>query len=306
METAQAGIFALGDAAHGFFEFSLLPGADVKAAASALISVREPRSTVGGANRVVGFRPSLWRKLAPGDIPSSVKDFERPLQGADGYNMPATQADIWVWFSAASYDVVFDMGVEAVNCLARHASLVREQRGWSYKHNRDLIGFEDGTKNPTLDAVPEIVIVPDGQAGAGGSVLLFQQWVHEKNAFAALPQDVQEEVIGRTKPDSIEFAASKMPADSHVSRTTIEVDGQERKIFRRNVPYGTVSEHGTLFIGFSADQRYLQLMLEQMAGINGPRDALTKYTTPQTGAYYFIPSVQALRRFSPPDEDDDA
>lgn len=305
MHTAQAGIFALGDAAHGFFEFSLLPKADAGKALTALVSVREPRSTVGGANRVVGFRPSLWRALEPGEIPAGVHDFDRPLQGLDGYSMPATQSDIWVWLSAASYDIVFDMGKEAVACLGPFATLVREQRGWSYRHNRDLTGFEDGTKNPTLDAVPEIVVVPDDQPGAGGSVLLFQWWLHNKtNGFNDQPVNVQEAIIGRTKPDSVELDDAHMPADSHVSRTTIEVDGKERKIFRRNVPYGTVAEHGTLFIGFAAEQRYLQLMLEQMAGINGPRDALTKFTTPLTGAYYFIPSVQALRRYSPPEDDD--
>jgi hypothetical protein len=42
-------------------------------------------------------------------------------------------------------------------------------------------------------------------------------------------------------------------------------------------------------------------MLEQMAGINGPRDA--PFTTPLTGAYYFILSIQSLRRFTPPDDD---
>ena len=30
---------------------------------------------------------------------------------------------------------------------------------------------------------------------------------------------------------------------------------------------------------------------------SGVRDALTKYTQPLTGAYYFIPSTQSLRRF---------
>jgi porphyrinogen peroxidase len=188
--------------------------------------------------------------------------------------------------------------------MAPYASLVREQRGWTYRHDRDLTGFIDGTENPTLDAAPEIVGIPDGQPGAGGSILLYQQWVHPKSLFVDLPQNVQEDVIGRTKADSIEFSSEKMPADSHVSRTTITIDGEERDIFRRNVPYGLVSDHGTLFIGFSAKQEYLQKMLEQMAGINGPRDALTKYTTPLTGAYYFVPSVQALRQFAPPDEDD--
>ena len=59
--------------------------------------------------------------------------------------------------------------------------------------------------------------------------------------------------------------------------------------------------NGTLFIGFSAEQFRLESMLKQMAGIGGPRDALTLYTEPLTGAYYFIPSVQALRRFAPSD-----
>jgi putative iron-dependent peroxidase len=295
MLTSQAGIFALGDAAHGFFEFSLRQGADPAAAATALVSVREPRATVGGANRVIGFRPSLWRELSPDDAPENVHDFDRPIEGPGGYSMPATQADIWVWFSAASYDVAFDMGKEAVAVVVPYAELVREQRGWSYRRNRDLTGFEDGTKNPTLDEAPEIVLIPDGQRGAGGSVLLFQVWRHLTNAFDALAQDVQEAVIGRTKRDSIELDDARMPPDSHVSRTTVVVDGTERDIFRRNVPYGTVSDHGTLFIGFSADQARMHRMLEQMAGIDGPRDALTRYTTPLTGAYYFIPSVQALR-----------
>ncbi len=303
METPQTGIFALGDAAHGFFEFSLRDGVDASAALAALVSVREPRATVGGANRVLGFRPSLWLKLAPNDAPPDVDDFGLPIEGAGGYRMPATQADIWAWFSAASYDTVFDMGEAAVETLTPYATLEREQRGWSYHHNRDLTGFEDGTENPPLDAAPEVALVPDGKPGEGGSVLLFQVWKHNKNTFQELPLAAQEAVIGRTKADSIEIDAARMPANSHVSRTTLDVDGKELKIFRRNVPYGIVSDNGTLFIGFSAEQFRLKSMLEQMAGIGGPRDALTLYTEPLTGAYYFIPSIQALRRFAPPDTD---
>jgi putative iron-dependent peroxidase len=301
MESPQAGIFALGDAAHGFFEFSLDASADASTAVSALVSVREPRATVGGVNRVLGFRPSLWQKLAPDNAPAGAHDFDLPIEGPDGYRMPATQVDIWVWFSAASYDIVFDMGEDAVKTLAPYATLEREQRGWSYHHSRDLTGFEDGTENPPLDEAPEIALIADGKPGAGGSVLLFQVWKHNKNAFDELPVATQEAVIGRTKADSIELDEAHMPANSHVSRTTLDVDGKELDIFRRNVPYGTVSDNGTLFIGFSAEQFRLESMLKQMAGIGGPRDALTLYTEPLTGAYYFIPSVQALRRFAPSD-----
>jgi putative iron-dependent peroxidase len=186
-----------------------------------------------------------------------------------------------------------------VKTLSPYATLDREQRGWSYHHNRDLTGFEDGTENPTLDEAPEIALIADGKPGAGGSVLLFQVWKHNKNTFDELPVAAQEAVIGRTKADSIELDEAHMPANSHVSRTTLDVDGKELDIFRRNVPYGTVSDNGTLFVGFSAEQFRLESMLKQMAGIGGPRDALTHYTEPLTGAYYFIPSVQALRRFAP-------
>jgi putative iron-dependent peroxidase len=305
MVTGQTGIFALGDASHGFFEFVLRDGAQPAELVRAVADLRPPHTTVGGMNLVVGFRPELWRSVAPDDAPRDVAGFNEPLRAADGYTMPATQADVWIWFAAAAYDIIFDAGRGAIDALAPYARVVREMTGWSYRHSRDLTGFEDGTENPTLFEAPEIVLIPDGAPGAGGSVLLFQQWRHD-DRFHALPQRTQEQVIGRTKPDSVELEGAAMPADSHVSRTTVVIDGAELDIFRRNVPYGTVTDHGTLFIGFSADQFRLQRMLEQMAGADGgPRDALTRYTTALTGGYYFIPSVQGLRRFSSPEAGED-
>jgi putative iron-dependent peroxidase len=39
-----------------------------------------------------------------------------------------------------------------------------------------------------------------------------------------------------------------------------------------------------------------------MAGrTTGVRDALTRYTRPVSGAYYFVPSIEALRRYGPVD-----
>jgi putative iron-dependent peroxidase len=51
-----------------------------------------------------------------------------------------------------------------------------------------------------------------------------------------------------------------------------------------------------MFVGFSSDQTRLSKMLESMAGlIGGQRDALTYYSRPVTGAYYFIPAIESLR-----------
>ena len=96
--------------------------------------------------------------------------------------------------------------------------------------------------------------------------------------------------MGRTKRDSTEL--DKQPSDSHVARTDQDEFGN---VFRRNMPYGTVDDHGTMFVGFSAEQQRLSKMLDSMAGVTtGLRDALTRYTKPLTGAYYFVPSVQSL------------
>jgi putative iron-dependent peroxidase len=304
MAIPQTGIFALGDASHTYLELSLAPGVAGVDLVRAIVDIHEPHSTVGGANLVVGFRPELWRTVAPDDAPADLHDFDEPLQGARGFTMPATQADAWLWIAGSSYDVVFDLANDAITALHAVAKVERELAGWSYRHNRDLTGFEDGTKNPSLLDAPEMVTVADGSPGAGGSVLLFQQWQHRADAWRALSDATQERVIGRTKPDSVELAEDVMPIDAHVPRTTIEQDGEERKIFRRNVAYGNVGDHGTVFVGFGADQYRLERMLQRMAGAeDGVRDALTSYTTPLTGAYYFVPSLQALRRFATPEED---
>jgi putative iron-dependent peroxidase len=299
MRIPQTGIFALGDAAHIYLEFNRTTGTDALRFVSAVVDIHEPRTTVGGVNIVIGFRPELWRTVAPHESPEELIGFNAPLAGSEGYVLPATQADLWLWIAGSSYDVAFDVAREAIAKLATIAVLERELGGWSYRHSRDLTGFEDGTENPALIVAPHLVSVPDGAPGAGGSILLFQQWRHSSAAWEALPNAAQERVIGRTKPDSIELPEDVMPADSHVERTTVEEDGEERKIFRRNTAYGNVSDHGTIFVGFSPDQDRLERMLRRMAGTeDGMRDALTRYTTPLTGGYYFVPSLQALQLFA--------
>jgi putative iron-dependent peroxidase len=299
MSIAQMGIFALGDASHDFIEFALRDGVSPEAAVRAVAGMHNPRETIEGVNLVAGFRPELWRAAEPADAPAKVASFERDLVGPDGYTMPATQTDIFIWIAGAAYDNVFDVATSIVGDLAPVAAVVRELVGWTYQHNRDLTGFQDGTENPTLVDAPDIVLIPESQPGGGGSILLLQQWKHDVELWRALPVAEQERVIGRTKTDSIELPEDKMPADSHVTRTTLDENGEELKIFRRNTPYGIVEDHGTIFVGFAKDQHRLQRMLERMAGIgDGVRDALTRYSIPLTGAYYFIPALSTLGRLA--------
>jgi putative iron-dependent peroxidase len=280
MRSPQSGIFALGTASHAYLE---LRASGRRGLVSAVAGLREPRTTMGGVNLVVGFRPGLW----PADAPADLHGFDEPV----GF-MPATQQDAVLWISGASYDVVFDVARAAIDALAPVAEVAVETSGWSYHHDRDLTGFIDGTENPTLVEAPEFVLVPEGEPGEGGSILLLQKWAHDVAKWESLSVEQQEAAMGRRKSDSEEL--DPKPDDSHVASTDQDTFGH---IFRRNTAYGTVTDHGTMFVGFCNRQRPLEAMLESMAGLrNGTPDAITKYTTPLTGAYYFVPSTDAIAR----------
>ena len=292
MYTPQAGIFALGTSSHAYLEFGLLDAEKCKQFASTVASIREPRTTTGGVNFVIGFRPELWRDMVPDDAPAGVEGFNKEIQGTEGFVMPSTQHDALVWLSGSAYDVVFDMARSVIHDLAGQASLAEETSSWAYRHDRDLTGFIDGSENPTLLDAPIDALLPEGAPGTAGSVLLLQKWKHNVVEWEALPVAQQELIMGRSKTDSTEL--ENKPSDSHVARTDQDEFGN---IFRRNMPYGNIEDHGTVFVGFSADQKRLSKMLDSMSGlVNGQRDALTRYTQPLTGSYYFVPSVESLRR----------
>jgi putative iron-dependent peroxidase len=301
MALPQPGIFAVGTVSHGYVELDLVPDAgdgDGDGWVTVLADLAERETTMGATNVVVGVRPELWAAQSPGTLPDDLTGFEGDVAGADGFTMPATQHDLALWFAAASYDVVFDAVVDALSRLAPFAALASELRGWAYHRDRDLTGFEDGTENPTLGSAPAYALVADGSPGAGGSVWLLQQWSHDP-AWLRLSDSEQEQAMGRTKPDSVEL--DPRPETSHVARSDQDTFGH---ILRRNAAYGTVSDHGTVFVGFAAGKEPLQRMLESMAGVGGgPRDELTRFATPLSGAYYWVPAASDLQAIATPEED---
>jgi putative iron-dependent peroxidase len=292
--TPQTGIFALGTMSHAYLEFELQPGTDPRELVQLVASLREPRTTIGGVNLVAGVRPELWASVAPDAMPPGLTGFNEPIVGVDGHTLPATQHDIVVWLAGAAYDVVFDVSRGVVSALAAQATNVLEIVGWPYHRDRDLTGFEDGLENPTLVEASSAAIIDDGMPGAGGSVLLLQQWEHDAIGWESLSVDQQEQAIGRRKLTGDEL--DPQPETSHVARTDQDQFG---KILRRNIGYGTLTRHGTIFVGFSQDRGRLDAMLRSMAGVDGTgRDRLTEFTRALTGSYYFVPSNEALATFA--------
>ena len=292
---------------HAYVELDVKDGADAAETVGKLAAAINLPST-SGANVVVGVRPSLWATIADAaHVPADVHDFDEPIRGRDGYRMPATQHDVWLWVASSSRSQAFDVEHHILGEVRGLFDVADETVGWVYEMNRDLTGFEDGTENPGALEAPGVVAVAPGQPGAGASVLLYQLWRHRTEKWEGLSDADQEDVIGRTKVGSVELDDDVKPESSHVARSVVEVDGEELEVFRRNTAYGDMTDHGTVFVGFSHDQWRLEEMLRRMAGADGgPRDRLTDFTDALTGSWYVCPSVEGLLAVAGPyleDED---
>lgn len=295
MATPQAGIFALGTRTHHHLEFDVRAGGEPADVIAATDRLRESHVTAGGSNMVVGFGAALWRRLSSAP-PPDLGEFQE-IVGLHGHVAPSTQHDIWIWIHGTGTDVVLDAALQASAALAPVAELADETACFVYHDSRDLTGFVDGTENPPPTEAPRVACIGDGLPGAGGSHVIAQRWRHDLDAFGALDEPDQERVFGRSKPDSVAIARDIRPADAHIRRAELlDADGEERPIYRRSVPYGTVRERGLYFLGFSAEREIFDGMLAQMFGTSGDglHDRLLDYTTAMTGSYYFAPSLEDL------------
>jgi putative iron-dependent peroxidase len=123
-----------------------------------------------------------------------------------------------------------------------------------------------------------------------------QKYVHDMDAWNALPVEEQEKVIGRTKLSDIEMPDDVKPANSHVALNTIEEpDGTERQILRANMPFGQVGrgEFGTYYIAYAATPSVTEQMLVNMFIGNPPGnyDRILDFSTAVTGSLFFAPSA---------------
>jgi putative iron-dependent peroxidase len=284
MRSPQAAIFAVGTRSHHHLQLDVQ--GDLGDLRGALGSIRDAASTVAGVNVVVGFGSGLWARLAPGEVPADIGPFE-PIEGVDGFTIPADQHDLWLWFHSAGPDAVFGLARAAALALRSTATVASEQPAFTYLSSQDLTGFEDGTENPPIDDAPSVIAIPDGEPCAGGSVVLLQRWVHDLDGFEELELADREKVIGRTLQGSVELGEEIDAPRAHIRRVVIEDDdGEELEVFRRSTTFGGVQEHGLQFLAFSADRARLLRMLHRMAGIeDGVRDQLTEFSTPTGSAW---------------------
>ena len=284
----------------------------------ALAGIREALGAVGDLVKNVGFRDlggrlscvvgigsTLWDRLSPGGRPADLRPFE-PVRGPV-HTAPGTPGDLLFHVRAERADMTFELERQLLEVIGDAATVADETVGFRYFDARDLLGFVDGTANPTGAELPGAALIgadadPDF---AGGSYVVVQKYLHDLAGWDAMSTEEQEAIIGRTKLDNIEIDDDDAPQKSHKSLATIEDDaGGELPILRDNMPFGRpgAGEFGTYFIGYAGRLWVIEKMLERMfAGVPaGAYDRLLDFSTAVTGTTFFVPTAAMLEQLAQP------
>ena len=267
---------------------------------SALVRAVGFRDLTGRLTCVTSIGAAAWDRLTGLPRPAGLHAF-REIR-ADGRHAVSTAGDLLFHIRATRMDLCFELTTQIMRRLSGAVTTADEVHGFSYFDERDLLGFVDGTENPTGPAAERAAIIGAEEPDyAGGSYVIVQKYVHDLDAWNAVPAEQQEKIIGRTKLDDIELADDVKPSSAHNALTTIEVQGEEIKILRDNMPFGSVAagEFGTYFIGYSRSPATTEQMLQNMfvGSPPGNYDRILDFSRAVTGTLFFVPSQSLLDGF---------
>jgi len=252
-----------------------------------------------GATCVMAIGHDAWLRLGlPKPLPKELENFQ-PVIGAK-HSAVATTGDLHFHIKGSGPAICFDMAAAITDVLHTVADCVEEIHGFRYWDGRSILGFVDGTENPHgKERVEFGLIGQEDAAYENGSYLFVQKYMHNLDAWNALPVEEQEKVIGRTKDRDIEMPDTIKPANSHSALANI---GDDKKVVRDNMPFGSVSGSGmgTYFICYASTFSTVQEMLRNMfiGKPEGNYDRILDFSTARTGTLFFVPSSDMLDAFS--------
>ena len=287
-----------------FLVVTIKPGSDHCATArslcadlAALVRAVGFRDSEAALSCVVGFGSEAWDRLFGQPRPAELHSFREILAGTR--HAVRTPGDVLFHIRAQRMDLCFELATQIMEGFAGAALPVDEVHGFRYFDARDLLGFVDGTENPSGDAAIEAALIGEEDvAFAGGSYVIVQKYLHDLGGWNALTTEAQELIIGRRKLSDVELDDATKPSFAHSALTTIVDDGKEIKILRDNMPFGKAShgEFGTYFIGYSRSPLTIERMLENMfvGRPPGNYDRLLDFSRAVTGNLFFVPSATFL------------
>lgn len=258
------------------------------------MNIRYPESGLAVA---FGLSRKAWDYLWPdAKRPAELEEFAA-IKGPK-YTAPATPADLFFHIRSKNAAVPFELLSEIMTIIKDDVKVLDETHGFRYFEGRAIIGFVDGTENPSRLNTPEYAVIGDEDPDfIDGSYAFAQKYFHDMDAWNKLKTEQQEAAIGRKKFTDIELADEEKAKNAHNVVSQDNDGGVEHKIVRMNVPFANPAEgvNGTYFIGYARHWTVTKRMLD---GMFSNSDRLLDFSTPITGEVFFIPSQTVLAKIA--------
>jgi porphyrinogen peroxidase len=245
----------------------------------------------------VGIGSDAWDRLERPHKPSQLRKLSE-VKGSS-HTAVSTPGDLLFHIRAERSDMCFELEKLVLGALGDSITVVDEVQGFRYFDARDLLGFVDGTENPTGNAMYQATIIGEEDPEfAGGSYVVVQKYLHNLTAWGALSVAEQEAIVGRTKIDNVELEDVSGRKSHKSLNTIVDADGIEHDILRDNMPFGRPGqgEFGTYFIGYARDLSVIEHMLRNMflGDPAGNYDRILDFSAAVTGTTFFVPPLDLL------------
>lgn len=246
---------------------------------------------------VIAIGTNYWDEIYPKGRPKYLRQF--PEMADDDRIAPANNFDLYIEIRSDRADVNHIVSTKICDLLADSVELVEQVRAFRFLDGRDLTGFVDGTENPQGHHRRSVALIHDEDDAdfAAGSYLHIQRYRHNLNLWNSLEVKDQEDVFARTKVNNEEYSEENKAPTSHIKRVNLkDSEGNSIEILRQSMPYGDMKRQGLFFVSYCKSPEPFELMLKSMIGGDGHghSDHMLKYTQAETGAAFFVPSLNIL------------
>jgi deferrochelatase/peroxidase EfeB len=278
-----------------------LTGTDLEALLAAWSATAE-RLTGGGLTLTFGLGPALFDRPGLRDRrPVALRPLP-PFPG-DELDLAQCDGDLCVQACAPTAEVAADAVAALTGAVAGAVSPrwrwtgFLPARGPTAASPRDLLGFRDGSANPRMTAdIDRLVWAGPGDRSwmRGGTYLVARRIRLDLAAWARVPVDRQERIIGRHKGSGAPLGRRReydprepvaLPADAH-ARLAAPEHNQGVRMLRRGYGYDDGNEAGLIFLAFARDPRRQYVPVQRRLAEG---DALNEFATHTGSAVFALP-----------------
>ena len=261
--------------------------------AQTIISNFQSSYAASNPHGVIAIGSEFWQQINPDSSPKELTGFPHINSTPQ---TPNTPVDLLLHLRSNRRDTTYSLAKTLLEHLADYVEIVEEVSCFKYLDNRDLTGFVDGTENPEGSHRAKIALVDKDSDPefANGSYIHLQRFIHNLDNWQTLPVNEQEDIMGRTKQDNVEYKSQDKPLTAHTKRASAKGEhGEGLEILRHSMPYASLSEAGLLFASYCYSPVNFTKMLENMmlGDGSGHTDKLMNYTKAVTGQAFFAPGI---------------